>query len=253
MMRVNFKQKQAEFVAYIRRPESNPMPEEIESRRMQMYRELLFNNVDNFLSSNFPVLNQILNPSQWYQLSQGFFESHSCSTPYFSEIPEEFLHYLQHLDSNQWAYPFILELAHYEWVEMSLAISTSELIIHEPIDITDPNDQSILALSDLAWPLVYEFPVHRISAEFLPLQAPELPTYLLVHRDQDDKVHFMQINALVFRLIQIIQDAEELSLADLVAQIVEESRGINADMIIEGAQSTVADLLQKNILFRAPA
>ncbi len=60
-----------------------------------MYRELFFNNIEGFLSGNFPVLRKILDDQQWFALVQDFFAKHPCQSPYFSEIPEEFLDYLQ--------------------------------------------------------------------------------------------------------------------------------------------------------------
>ena len=65
-MRVDFKAKQLEFAAYIRDPENNPLPADVQPQRMAMYRELFFNNIDSFLSANFPVLRTLLNDRQWF-------------------------------------------------------------------------------------------------------------------------------------------------------------------------------------------
>jgi len=71
--RVDFKSKQDEFAAYIRDPQNNPVPADVKEQRMAMYRELFFNNIEGFLSGNFPVLRQILNDQQWFALAQDFF------------------------------------------------------------------------------------------------------------------------------------------------------------------------------------
>ncbi|MBT4147090.1 MAG: DUF2063 domain-containing protein, partial [Gammaproteobacteria bacterium] len=124
---VDFKAKQAEFSNYIRDPTAFPCPEDVKPERMQMYRSLFFNNVESFLSSNFPVLRKIFNDNQWQRLTQDFFAHHPSTTPYFSEIPEEFIAYLQNeRETIADDYPFMLELAHYEWVEMALSISQEE-------------------------------------------------------------------------------------------------------------------------------
>ena len=115
-----FRLKQAEFAAYIRDAANNPPPADVDPQRMAMYHELFFNNIDSFLSSNFPVLRKILNDQEWLALAQDFFAVHRCRTPHFSEIAEEFLDYLQNRE-NTGDYPFLLELAHYEWVEMAQA------------------------------------------------------------------------------------------------------------------------------------
>ncbi|MFZ2407721.1 MAG: putative DNA-binding domain-containing protein, partial [Methylobacter sp.] len=113
-MRVDFKAKQLEFAAYIRDPENNPPPADVKQQRMAMYRELFFNNLDSFLSANFPVLRTLLNDRQWFELGQDFYARHASQSPHFSQIPEEFLDYLQNERDTSADFPFMLELAHYE-------------------------------------------------------------------------------------------------------------------------------------------
>ena len=97
-MAIDFRIKQAEFAAYIRDPRLNPAPADINPLRMQIYHQLFFNNIDSSLSSNFPVLHKILDDEQWLELARDFFATHRCRTPYFSEIADEFLEYLQQLE-----------------------------------------------------------------------------------------------------------------------------------------------------------
>ncbi|MFW5444557.1 MAG: DUF2063 domain-containing protein, partial [Methylococcaceae bacterium] len=157
-MQVDFKVKQREFSAYIRDPLNNPRPKDVKQQHMETYRELFFNNIDSFLSSNFPVLKKILNQQQWLDLSQDFFASHPCTTPYFSEIPEEFIEYLENKNQNKADYPFLLELAHYEWVEMALSITKEDITANTPKFIANLSEE-VIGLSSLAWPLAYQFPV----------------------------------------------------------------------------------------------
>ncbi|MGZ8097046.1 MAG: HvfC family RiPP maturation protein, partial [Methylosarcina sp.] len=131
-MAIDFKEKQREFSDYIRNPQRNPAPADVDIRRMAMYRELFFNNIESFLSGNFPVLRSLLDDARWLALVQDFFAEHVCQTPYFSEIAEEFLAYVQYERKQPGDLPFMLELAHYEWVEMALANSKDELIINKP-------------------------------------------------------------------------------------------------------------------------
>ena len=116
---MSFKNHQAAFAAYIRNPEKNPLPTDAKPERMAMYRELFFNNIDSFLIANFPVLHSLFKEQDWLNLVQDFFENHVCHAPHFSEIPEEFLAYLQNERKNPTDLLFLVELAHYEWVEMA--------------------------------------------------------------------------------------------------------------------------------------
>ena len=245
-MSVDFKAKQREFAAYIRNPETNPAPADIKPQRMTMYRELFFNNVESFLSSNFPVLRKIMDDTAWFELAQDFFARHSCKSPYFSEIPEEFLAYLQHERSNPDDYPFLMELAHYEWVEMALAIAKEEAPL-PPENVASLLKDSI-KLSPLAWPLAYQYPVQLISPDFLPTAAPEQPTFLIVYRNQDDEVNFIQLTALTYRLLQIIQDHAGLAAQTYLQQVTVESNHPEPAIIMEAGLRVLQDLAEKTII-----
>jgi hypothetical protein len=219
---VDFKAKQAEFSNYIRDPAAFPCPEDVKPERMQMYRSLFFNNVESFLSSNFPVLRKILDDRQWQQLAQGFFANHPSTSPYFSEIPEEFIAYLQNeRKTNADDYPFILELAHYEWVEMALSIAQEEPA--ETNALQPGNLQQTLSLSPLAWILAYQFPVHKVSPDYLLLQAPEQPSYLAVYRDYDDQVNFIELSAMSYFLLHTLQEQPAITIANCCTHILPEN------------------------------
>ena len=56
---MNFQEAQRHFAAHIRNPDLNSAPSGIEDRRMSIYRELFYNNVESFISNGFPVLRSI--------------------------------------------------------------------------------------------------------------------------------------------------------------------------------------------------
>lgn len=245
-MRVDFKVKQHEFAAYIRDPENNPAPADVKKQRMSMYRELFFNNIEGFLSGNFPVLRKILTDRQWFALAQDFFAKHLCKTPYFSQIPEEFLDYLQNERDNPDDLPFLLELAHYEWIEMALSIAKEEPVVNR--QNLDNLPEQTVALSPLAWPLVYQYPVQKIGPAFLPLEAPEQPTFLIVYRNKEDDVNFVEITPITYRLLEIVQEYESLLVEDCLKQVAEESNHADPEFIIAGGLQILKALAEKTII-----
>jgi len=248
-MKVDFKAKQFEFAAYIRDPENNPPPADVPPQRMAMYRELFFNNIDSFLSANFPVLRAILNDRQWFELGQDFFAKHANQSPHFSEIPEEFLAYLQNERDSSDDFPFMLELAHYEWVEMALSIA-KETITANYQDLDDLYNRRI-RLSPLAWPLAYQYPVQKISPAFLPETAPEQATFLIVYRNPDDEVNFIEITPITYRLLEIIQQHEEMLAAECLKQVAEELNHPNPEMIISAGLQILKELAGKRVVILA--
>ena len=51
----SFKQIQYAFTRHVRNPAKFPRPADIEARRMKIYNELLFINVEDFMAIGFPV------------------------------------------------------------------------------------------------------------------------------------------------------------------------------------------------------
>ncbi len=201
-----FQAKQYRFAAHIRDPENRPAPEGIEDRRLAIYRELFFNNLQTLLGSTFPVLKKLHKAEKWRELVREFMVRHRAHTPYFLEIPREFLEFLEHEhEPSPDDFPFLLELAHYEWVEVALSVSTAA----DDASETEPDGDlldGVPVKSVLAWPLRYRFPVHRISMGFLPEAPGEQPTCLVIHRKPDLTMGFMELNALTARLLERIAD-----------------------------------------------
>jgi len=241
-------EQQYAFAAYIRDPHSHPPPRDIDPHRMAMYRELFFNNIDSFLASGFPVLKKILSKSQWAAMVQDFFATHKSQTPYFAEIAEEFLHFLHDERGAQPDDPpFLQELAHYEWVELALSMAEGETPARDPRFLDDPLAHSVM-LSELAWPLVYRFPVHRIAPAFQPNEPPEQPTWLTVFRDNEDEVRFMEINAVTYRLLQLIEEKPKVAACNLLLQIAEEMEHPNTAVVMEGGTATLRKLFERGII-----
>jgi hypothetical protein len=246
---LSFKDRQVEFTTYIRDPENNPAPDDVKKQRMEMYRTLIFNNVEGFISSNFPVLRKIFDDQPWKTMVQDFFNLHTCKTPYFSEIAEEFLHYLQYeRESNPEDPPFLLELAHYEWVEMAASIAPEHLP-KQTLDLEELNEDSLLKLSPLAWPLIYQYPVHKLSPEFQPATPPEQPTFLLVFRDRDDEVRFLELSPMAFQLLQLIEENDGILLSHCAEQLISQFNSIAPDLINKGILETIKEMAAKDIIF----
>ncbi len=239
---------QTGFAAHIRDPQASPAPDGIEDRRMAIYRDLFFNNVRSFLSANFPVLHSLFDTQGWDALCRDFYRDFRCQTPLFPEIPREFLRYLQECRTDRASdMPFMLELAHYEWVELALSLDETETAAFQ----ADP-DGDLLAgiplLSPLAWPLSYQFPVHRICADYQPASAPDTGTHLLVWRRADFTIHFMQLNEFSAVFLQRLKDNRTHTGLELLTAIASESGHSQPQVLIEGGRSLMRELRDKQVI-----
>ena len=204
---------------FLRAPQSKPAPQGIEPRRLKIYQDLVYNNIEGFISNGFPVLRSLYEDEPWHVLVQQFIDGHRCHTPYFLEISQEFLRFLtqeyQPQDSDP---PFIAELAHYEWVELALDVSQESL--ETLAELEDPLLE-VPVLSPLAWLLSYQFPVHKIGKNFRPDEATE-PTFLVVYRNREDDVCFMELNPATARLLELLRDNAEASGTMLLSRLADE-------------------------------
>lgn len=203
MSAVNLRDSQLAMAAHLRNPDDAPPPEGVEERRLKIYRDLIYKNVEGFISGGFPVLRSLYCDQDWHSLVRSFVDGHRCQSPYFLEISQEFIQYLvnEH-ETRECDPPFLAEMAHYEWVELALDVSTEELGAEAEIEqLRD----AVLTLSPLAWVLAYQYPVHRIGPGF-ELAEPTEPTYLVVYRDRSDAVCFMELNAATARLLELLKE-----------------------------------------------
>ena len=245
---MNLERLQNQFTAHIRDPERNAAPAGVEDRRMKIYRDLFFNNIRSLLAGNFPVLRKLYDQPGWEALVRDFYANHRCRTPLFPEIAREFLRYLQDEHGERGDDPpFLLELAHYEWIE--LALELDERSIED--GMADPGGdllEGVPVLSPLVHVLSYRFPVHRISPEYRPEQAPETPTHLLVYRNRDDDVKFMQLNDFSRLLFEIMRQDDCPNGRALLEQVASATDHPDPRRVIEAGASLLEDLRDRDIV-----
>lgn len=238
---------QREFTAYLRDPARAAAPAGLPQARLEVYRELVFNNIATSLSSCFPVLKSLLSPATWDALLNDFFARHTCHTPIYRRLPSEFLRYLE---EERHAAPggpaFLYELAHYEWVELALTLDENE-IDWAGIDPHGDLMSGLPVLSPLAWQLTYRFPVHRLGPAYQPDTPPPQPTHLIVYRDRDDRIGFLEINLLTYRLLTLLAQ-DDLTPAQAVGRLAAEWSSIDPVVLHEGAEQTLKDLRARDVI-----
>jgi len=241
-------QQQTTMGLYLRDPEHNAPPSEMDPARAQVYRDLVFANLSSLLSGTFPVLVKILGDEDWRSLVRIFLRDYRARTPKFGEIAQEFVEFLasepQALVDGPWP-PFMVELAHYEWVEMALQQSDAEpvaagdaaLLLDRPLQV-----------SPLAWPLAYAWPVQRVGPDYQPDVLPAQPTLLLVRRAEDWGVRFSELSPLAWRLLQRIGEFPELTgLAQLQGVAVEAGQ-VGSSVFFEGGLGLLRQMHEERVV-----
>ena len=247
--RPGFQEKQYAFAAHIRDPKNVPAPEGIEDRRMAIYRELFFNNLKSLLANTYPVLRNLHNDDKWHHLILRFMQRHRAQTPYFLELPAEFLDFLQNeYEPEVDDYPFLVELAHYEYIELALSISEES----NNLDGVDPDGDLLKNMpvkSVLTWAYTYRYPVHRIASDFLPEHPEDQPVYLAVYRGADDSVGFLELNPLSASLLNAIEENEAgMSGEALLRELAASINYLNVDAFIQHGAAAMEEMRSLEIL-----
>ena len=247
MARPQFIDLQYRFTAHMRNPAQCPGPADVEDRRLGIYRDLLYNNVEGFMSNGFPVLRSIIDDTRWHAMIRDYFSRHEARTALFPKMPQEFLQYLADERDDPADPPFMRELAHYEWLEVEVSLDTRELdevVVDEELDLLDgcPVPNPVIR------PQAYAFPVHRLSPEVQPHTPPDEPTYLVVFRDRKDEIGFMELNAVSARLLELIVRDEGKATRELLELIAAELEHPDPAVVIEGGRTILQTFLEKDIV-----
>lgn len=245
----DFSAVQRAFAAHIRDPEHRARPADVEDRRMAIYRDLVFNNIAGLLASGFPVLRRTLPEDHWRALIRDFMVHHRAATPLFLEISQEFLDYLGTTRARQTTNdpPFLLELAHYEWVELALSVSDDE---PDPSH-ANPNGDLLddrPVVSPLAWSLSYRFPVHRIGPELQPDAPGDQSTHLVVYRNRAERIEFLEINAVTQRLLALLEDETPRTGREAMQVIAAELGHPQPDKVIAAGARMLTDLRRRDVI-----
>lgn len=197
-----FQSYQHDFVRHLRDPIAFQPPKRVSAKRIGVYVELLRNKVEDSLRNCFPVTRALLGTRRWQGLIRRFIARHRCLSPLYRQIPDEFVAFVQSEWTETSEPPFLGELVHFEWTELSLSIAKDEF----SGDSIDPDGSLLEGIPVFAPVLVmlrYVYPVHRIDPDRQPrfFERKEA-TCILGFRDSADTVHFVELNEATARLIE---------------------------------------------------
>lgn len=227
---------QRELAAHLRDPAHVRRPPGVPARAAVVYAGLLRNNLRGFVDACFPVARATLGERRWTALVGRYFRRHASHTPYFSRIAGEFAAWAAGAGNAPGMPPWLPELLHYEWIE--LAVDTDPAVVGS-------RAEKCLQLNPTLRNLAYAWPVHRIGPAYRP-RKPQA-AHLLVYRDADDAVRFMEINALTARLLDIIASGP-IGPGDAIAVLARDLGHPDADALQAHGRNLLAELIRQQAL-----
>lgn len=241
----DFQRYQLAFTAHLRDPVRNPPPAGVAPERMAVYDEIVFNNLQESVSACFPVASAVLGKRRWRALNQAFMRDYSANSPLFREIPEQFLAFLRQNEGPESELPpYLYALCHYEWLELYVSALPLEPEIHLPsahMDLTS----HVPVFNPTMQLLQYDYAVHKISARKKP-KHPE-QTQLIVYRNSQHAVKFVEINAVTYKLIALIE-AQGLSGAQALQLLAQQLAHPQPEVIMQFGLSILHELEAQEII-----
>lgn len=241
----SFQRYQLEFTARLRDPLNHPPPAGVPAERMAVYDEIVFNNLFESVSACFPVASAVLGKRQWLKLNQAFMREHSAHSPLFRKIPEQFLHFLGHSDALKNDLPaYLHQLCHYEWIELYVASMPASVVRHQHAENIDLKS-GVPVFNPTMQLLDYDYAVHKISPRKKPKQT--VNTQLLVYRNAQHVVEFVEINAVTYNLIRLMQ-AQNVTGGQALKLMAQQLEHPQPEVIIQFGIMILEDLRAQDII-----
>lgn len=183
--------------------------------RLSLYEELLFAGVESTLVSLFPFCRRLFKRQEWYDLVEYYRREYPNPSYQLYRCAEGFPAFIAKQSECLQRYPFLTELAEYEWQEVLLLNAKNPDL---PANLASALPEGEAALSTLQpfWNPVsillhFEYPIPAIITQIQSFEeaptaftvTPEATDVLLYREPDTCKVRFFQFNALTAVLFQV--------------------------------------------------
>lgn len=155
--------------------------------RLNVYIRLIRNNIHSFIDRCYTETRQYFDSKEWSRLKEGFVRDARAQTPYFQEIPGEFLQYCQSPPLSDG----ILALMDFEYTQLLAEVAQ----IPDIPDIHYSNDSKYTP-SPAAFIRQYRYDVTH--------DLQEAETALLIWRNAEDDVMYQTLDGFDMMLLEIM-------------------------------------------------
>ena len=171
--------------------------------RLNVYIRLIRNNIHSFIDRCYTETLQYFDSEEWGRLKEGFVRDARAQTPYFQEIPGEFLRYCQSLPLSDG----ILALMDFEYTQL----------LAEVAQISDiPN---IRYSNDIKYTLSPTVFIRRYRYDVID-SLQEIDWGLLIWRDSEDNVMYQTLDDFEAMLLEMM-NSSSISLDMLTHTLIE--------------------------------
>ncbi|HEY9783774.1 MAG TPA: putative DNA-binding domain-containing protein [Candidatus Obscuribacterales bacterium] len=216
-----------------------PDAEKIDERGARLYAELLQIGHLDVMSSIFPYCSAILG-RKWEAVVKDYIQR--CPPIHYrlnrtaSRFPEYLSRYAPELTKK---YPFIVELADYEWVEMEILEDERQIVVGERAGLSTPEDFMVHApvVNPVLSLRTYVYPIPTIAdlveeGRGFRRKFKASESHVIIYRDPlSHRSRFLEINAATSQIMKQAQSGTA-TYSDLIKTAVNLAEGVNPQLTV---------------------
>lgn len=234
----DFIRRQRAFARHLRDPASVEAPPSLEDRRVAIYRNTVYANVEGLMADNYPRIRGVMSDNDWHAMIRDYIVRHRSDASAFVDVPKEFLIYLEDERNAPADPPFLCELAHFDWLETRVGADPCKLQKElQRLDRDGDLLSGVLVLNPTLQLVTYRFSVHVVDADFQPLRAPTKATRIAAFRAPDNLYAFLDLNDAAAKLLQVLLDGHARSGRALLSIAMQQLAGHSEAKLLEAGQA----------------
>lgn len=193
---------QDDLALYCRQHEVSSIPG-VQEDRLDHYRRLIYNIMEDALASAYPICRSILVDSQWYGLVDDFVRNHGCKHPQLFRMPEELIEFARANDyAEKLQIPYLLDLLLFEWIEIEVhTMPDQEVELNSNADLWS----SGIVFSPYIKLIQLDYPVHLLKNQVDSFRRGEY--FYLVYREGSGTVQYLTINHFSFKMLHSLMSS----------------------------------------------
>jgi hypothetical protein len=178
--------------------------------RLLIYRDLARTALEDPLPDCFPITHALLvEAGLWRKCVDAFLASRTIQSSYYRDVNPAFVAWLSSSAWGQDRWPFLLQLAHFEYIEVEILRWPDELLSNDLK--ANPTVDLHVVFDGAARNLAYTHQVHKASKALPEPQAGE--TFLLGYRDSEGDFFYSELSAHASAFLARCLEGESIGMA----------------------------------------
>lgn len=233
-------QSRKDFLKNDRLPDSVTFACEIDKDGVRLYGSLIRHGRQDLMRSIYPHCARLLGKN-WEGIVDDYVKE--CPPDHFNlnRVARRFSEYLgSHMEQFKKRFPYLQELADYEWLELELLEIDVPISIEPAVQLSKP--ESFTDFAPVTNPVMavreYEYPIYKIveqleTSKRLPRNVTAGKSFVAVYRDpRSNRCRFMELGDVAAAVIAAGKDGN-VTYADLVALAVARSPQSDPQVVVE--------------------